>query len=330
MSSKFLKRCYLKIEDWLNPFLVPIAETRNLTIPLAILALVCLFFWKKNIPGLADFGLNAFTEILGIILTVVFVDQLIRQQELRRTLPLQAAAYEDVRMLTTRIIQFWESAFAQTVPRPAPSEIIKFWENVYKKPVSQSVPLTVNQLLSLETIDAIKTYLDLDSQPSVAPPRTWWEWLPEQKQEFRTRAERILERHTGIIEPQIYALVHQLISGSGLLHPDTGMQLIKAIKQSDQQEGFPRTHNLASYWGTTTEALNTVIKLNEWCIEKKRFLEKQGMSGLLNPALTINTFNENSSPKCMIDPNRFVQQCLAVQAYREQLAQQTQQSNTRM
>ncbi|MBD2242349.1 hypothetical protein [Nostoc sp. FACHB-888] len=263
-------------------------------------------------------------------MTVVFVDQLIRQQELRRTLPLQAAAYEDVRMLTTRIIQFWESAFAQTVPRPAPSEIIQFWENVYKKPVSQSVPLTVNQLLSLETIDAIKTYLDLDSQPSVAPPRTWWEWLPEQEQEFRTRAERILERHTGIIEPQVYALVHQLISGSGLLHPDTGMQLIKAIKQSDQQEGLPRTHNLASYWGTTTEALNTVIKLNEWCIEKKRFLEKQGMSGLLNPALTINTFNENSSPKCMIVPNRFVQQCLAVQAYREQLAEQTQQSNTGM
>ncbi|MBU7587456.1 MAG: hypothetical protein KAF91_32290, partial [Nostoc sp. TH1S01] len=327
MSRKFFKRSYLKITNWLNPFIDPILETCNLTIPLGILALVCFLLWKKNIPGFADFGLNAFTEILGIILTVVFVDQLIRQQELRRTLPLQAAAYEDVRMLTTRIIQFWESAFRQAVPYPASKELIQFWEIVCKQPVSQLVPLTVNQLLSLETINTIRTYLDLDSQPSVAPPRTWWEWLPQQEQEFRTRAERILERHMGILDPQAYALVHQLVSGSGLLHPDTGMQLIRVMKQYDQEEGFPRPHNLASYWATNTEALNTVIQLNEWCIKKKQFLENQGISGLLNPTLTINTFDENQSPKCMIDPNKFFQQVLAVNAYREQLAKQIQQSS---
>jgi hypothetical protein len=117
MSRKFIKNSYLRIKDWSKPFIIPIVETRNLTIPLAILAFICLTFYQKNIPGLADFGLNAFTEILGIILTVVFVDQLIRQQELRRTLPLQAAAYEDVRMLTTRIIQFWESVFRRNRSR---------------------------------------------------------------------------------------------------------------------------------------------------------------------------------------------------------------------
>lgn len=319
MSRKFIKSFYFRIRDWFSHFIIPIVETRNITIPLAIVALICLIFWKRNVPGWADFGLNAFTEILGIILTVVFVDQLIRQQELRRTLPLQAAAYEDVRMLTTRIIQFWESAFGQAVPHPVPAELIQIWETVYQQPVSQSVPLTVSQLFSIETIDAIRTHLDLDSQPSVAPPRTWWEWLPEQEQQFRTRAERILERHAVILDPQAYALVHQLVSGSGLLHPDTGMQSIRSMRQHDQEVGFPRPRNLASYWGTTTEALNTVVALNEWCIQKRQFLEKQGMRGLLNPVFSLNSFNENPAPKCMIEPNMFLQQALAAQAYRNQL-----------
>jgi hypothetical protein len=317
MSRKFVKSSYLRIKDWLRPFIVPVTETRNLTIPLAVLALICLFFYQKNIPGLADFGLNAFTEILGIILTVVFVDQLIRQQELRRTLPLQAAAYEDIRLLTTRVIRFWEDAFSQAVPRPASSELIQFWEATYKKPISQPVPRTVEQLLSIETIDVIRIYLDLDSQPNVTPQRTWWEWLPEQEQDFRARSERILQRHMGMLDPQTYALIHQFISSVDF-NPN-----IRTKRKSDQELGYPRPQNLGSYWTTNSEALNTVIKLNEWCIETKQFLEKQGMSGLLNPVFTLNSFDENPLPKCMMNRDKFLQQALAVQAYREKFTQQS-------
>lgn len=315
MGRKFIKSFYPRIKDWFSPVIIPIVETRNLTIPLAILALICLIFWKKNVPGLAEFGLNAFTEILGIILTVVFVDQLIRQQEIKRTLPLQAAVYEDIRLLTTRVIRFWEDAFRRAVPRPAPSELIQFWEAIYKKTISQSVPLTVEQLLSTETIDVIRMYLDLDSQPNVTPQRTWWEWLPEQEEDFRTRGERILQRHMGILDPQTYALIHQFVSGVDV------SPSIRTMRKSDQELGYPRPQNLGSYWITNGEVLNTVVKLNEWCIEKKQFLEKQGMSGLLNPVFTLDSFDENPAPECMIDSNKFRQQALALQAYREQLTQ---------
>jgi hypothetical protein len=318
---KLVKRTSLRVEDWVKNFAKPVLETRELTIPLMVLSVACFLLWKKNISGWAEFGLNAFTEILGIIVTIVFVDQLIRQQELRRTLPLQSAAYEDVRILTTRIIWFWEAAFYQAVPHPVPSILAQILEASPDLSVSRiTLPSSVEQLFSLESINAIRVCLDLDSQPNVAPPRTWWEWLPQQEQEFYSRAERILERHAVSLDPEAYALVHQLMNN--LLHPDTGMRIMGAVRQFDQQQGFPRPHNLAAYWGTTAEALETVVKLNEWCIHKKRFLEKNGVVGLQNPVFELNRPEASPSPHCMIDPNKLVQQALAVQAYREQLAQQ--------
>ncbi|PIG90454.1 hypothetical protein [Gloeocapsopsis sp. IPPAS B-1203] len=317
---KYFRRTSIRVKDWAKDFVKPALETRELTIPLVVLSVACFLLWKKNVLGWAEFGLNAFTEILGIIVTIVFVDQLIRQQELRRTLPLQAAAYEDVRILTTRIIQFWAGAFYQAVPQSIPLILAKMLEPSLDFSVSPTTPpSSVEQLFSLESINVIRLCLDLDSQPNVAPPRTWWEWLPQQEQEFYSRAERILERHAANLEPEAYALVHQLMNN--FLHADTGMRIIGTIKQYDQQEGFPRPHNLAAYWGTTAEALETVVKLNKWCIQKKRFLEKNGIVELRDPILELNP-ETSSSPRCMIDPDKLIQSALAVQAYQEQLEKQ--------
>lgn len=317
---KYSRRTFGRVKDRVKNVIKPALETRELTIPLIVLSIVCFLLWKKNVPGWTEFGLNAFTEILGIIVTIVFVDQLIRQQELRRTLPLQAAAYEDVRILATRIIQFWEGAFYQAVPQPIPLVLVNIIKASPDFPVSLTTPpLSTEQLFSIESFNLIRLCLDLDSQPNVAPPRTWWEWLPQQEQEFCSRAERILERHAANLEPEAYILVHQLINN--LLHADTGMRIMGAMRQFDQQKGFPRPHNLAAYWGTTAEALETVVKLNKWCIQKKYFLEKNGVVELRDPILELNKRETSPSPRCMIDPDKLLQSTLAVQAYREQLKQ---------
>jgi len=317
---KYFRRTSRRVKDQAKNFIKPVLETRELTIPLIVLSIACFILWKKNVPGWTEFGLNAFTEILGIIVTIVFVDQLIRQQELRRTLPLQAAAYEDARILITRIIYFWEGAFYQAVPQPIPLILAEILKTSPEFSVSLTTPpSSVEQLFSLESINLIRLCLDLDSHPNVAPPRTWWEWLPQQEKEFYSRAERILERHAANLEPEAYILVHQLTNS--FLHADTGMRIMVAMRQFDQQEGFPRPHNLAAYWGTTAEALETVVKLNKWCIQKKHFLEKNGLVELRDPILELNKPETSSSPRCMIDPDKLIQSALAVQAYRERLKQ---------
>ena len=77
---------------------------------LLLSAAPCLGLWLFATGTLSDFGLNAFTETLGILVTVLIVDKLIKRQEERKSLPQKATAYEDVRLLTSRLVEFWSSA----------------------------------------------------------------------------------------------------------------------------------------------------------------------------------------------------------------------------
>ena len=43
-----------------------------------------------------DFGLNFFTEILGVVITVFVIERFIQKKEDKRNLPQKLAAYEDV------------------------------------------------------------------------------------------------------------------------------------------------------------------------------------------------------------------------------------------
>src|SRR4051812_9832473 len=110
------------IKTWLEVLRSSIYETRYLTMPLLLISGICLYLWRYS-SRFTDFGLNAFTETLGIIFTIVVVDQLIKNQEFKKSLPLRAAAYEDVRMLVTRIVYFWKEAYEQSVPLATPKTV---------------------------------------------------------------------------------------------------------------------------------------------------------------------------------------------------------------
>ncbi len=191
--------------------------TGFVTLILSIIAGICLFLWLRFTGEVSNFGLNAFTESLGILVTVLIVDQLIRRQEEVRLLPLQASSYEDVRLLTTRIVVFWTSVYRASVPGPCPA--------------------TLEELFSKESFEKMGKYLNMDSQPAVVPRRTWWEWLPENLTEFKKKAETILERHNFILDPKTYLAVHKLAT-DGL---EPGM--ITTLKVTDAQSGF-RAHEI--------------------------------------------------------------------------------------
>ncbi len=101
---------------------------------------------QRKLEGLWS---ESFTETLGILVTVILVDHLIKKREENRLLPQQASAYEDVRLLVSRIISFWADAYKETVPGPPPSSL--------------------SALLSKESFDKIGLNLNLDSQSHVYP-----------------------------------------------------------------------------------------------------------------------------------------------------------------
>lgn len=121
---------------------------------IGLVAMLFLALWLLGSGRLADFGLNGFTETLGIAFTVLLIDHLLGRREAARTLPQRLAAFEDVRLVVQRRITFWFQAYMLAVPDP--------------------LPTSVRELLSPRSIARIGSLLDMDSYANVTPRRNWW------------------------------------------------------------------------------------------------------------------------------------------------------------
>lgn len=257
---------------------------------LLLIAAVCLVLWLTPSWGMSEFGLNAFTETLGILVTVLIVDQLIKRHEEMRLLPQQAAAYEDVRLLASRIVLFWAETYKSCVPGAAPG--------------------SVGELFNEMSLKQIYNKLDMDSQPRVIPAQTWWEWFPENMKSFRKLAEVILERHNTILDPQAYSAVH--VIATSMADPD----VIATIRSNDSKEAFPRPRVLGAYWPVIDGYYAAVIALVRWCEARVKRLESYGIRDL-NEVVQIPRWEEQASPPCMLEPEELQKQIRAVEEFRE-------------
>ncbi|AIW18816.1 hypothetical protein F0267_23095 [Vibrio coralliilyticus] len=97
-------------------------DNKELSIVFGGLLLFCSILWLW-FDATSDFGLNAFTETLGILVTVFLVERILTKKEAKRALPLRLAAYEDVRLLSCRLIKFWHEIYRSSVPGTTPETI---------------------------------------------------------------------------------------------------------------------------------------------------------------------------------------------------------------
>jgi hypothetical protein len=263
---------------------------RLIVLMIILLASVCLVFWVNFNGSLSDFGLNGFTEALGILVTVLFIDQIIKRQEELRSLPQRATAYEDVRFLTSRIISFWCDVLKSCVADPSPDNY--------------------SELFNKENFEKILQNLNLDSQPNVIPKRTWFDWFPENLADHKKRAETILERHNYVLDPNAYLNVHKIATDG--IDP----QMIKSLLDIDRRSGFPRVHILASYWLLPEDYCNIMLELIVWCENQYKILERRGIRNLKKVS-GIPKWNAQPNPPCLISATELERQIAAMKEFQE-------------
>lgn len=259
---------------------------------IALFAAIFLFIWVRTDSPYSEFGLNGFTECLGIGLTVLLIDRLLKRREAERTLPQRLAAYEDVRLLTARITTFWYQAYMAAVPGQLPRSVVELYD--------------------AESINRLGDLLNMDSQPNVTPIRTWWEHLPEQLAEFKGCAEVILERYNSILSPEAFLLIHKLLNAS--MDP----WISRAIRASDLQMGFPRPRTLGHYLVFTDDYFPSVLALIFWCNTERKLLERESRLSLMETPEILEGNRPDGIPSCMIAPEELQAQLNAMQAFRAQ------------
>ncbi|HEV8080257.1 MAG TPA: hypothetical protein VGP43_06070 [Chitinophagaceae bacterium] len=251
--------------------------------------LFCWLFWKPA----EEFGLNFFTEISGAAITVVIIDRLIKNREYRKTIPQKLASYEDVRLFVTRYISFWTETYSLSVPEAEPENFMVFF--------------------SEEGMSKILSYLYLDSEPNITPPRTWWDWIPNQAKEFKNMGDKILDRHSSLLDPEAYGYIHQLTESSF----NNLLIMLPSLRQTDILYKFPRVKVLGSYSiNPQKEDFEAILGIIKWCEIAHEKLKKY------NPDLKKITQysmskNRKLPLKCMIPPEIAESQIKEVLDFRE-------------
>lgn len=232
-----------------------LAEHRALVASITALSAIFLCLWQFGKGETRDFGLNAFTETLGIGITVFLIDYLLKKQERRRRRPLELAAFADVQDFVDGLAVAWINVYNwsgkdEAPPPPAPQSTAEF--------------------LTMPYFEAIRSRLNLDADACVAPKRTWWRYLPQMENEYRVKGEKILQRHGAVLDPYAFGLVHKVLNG--FLDPNVGLNLLAAQRQCDDQHPDPRwaalpagsRHRLGRYWHVHDDCLADLAALHTW------------------------------------------------------------------
>jgi hypothetical protein len=228
----------------------------------------------------------AIEVLLGIVTIGQALNSITVKAEENKRLPHRLAAYEDVRLLTCRLISYWKDIYLQSVP--------------------DKYPDALKDLLSQDSINKMAICLDLDAKPSVTPPRTWWQWLPEQLKNMSSMADKIIERHVQVLDPKAYSYIHSLLS-AGMLS-SMKVDIIRTIRQSDQADGFPRPTNFGSYLADNEESLRPIILLDEWCKREYVALEKISSHPIKKPFVVPEIKGVINNPASLMSKDKIQSQ----------------------
>lgn len=280
------------MKQQLQSYWKDIKSEKVIILTLLGLLLIGLLCWLCSTKT-EQFGLNFFTEMLGVAVTVFVIDRLIQNREEKRSIPQKLAAYEDVRLYTSRYIDFWTNAYRESVPEEEPETMEAFFSEV--------------------GMAKILNYLYMDSEPNVIPPRKWWDWIVHNAKEFKDNGDKLLDRHSHNLDPIAFGYVHQLTES--MFNNNLLMSL--SIRQVDDLMKFPRLKILGSYsMPPLKEDYEAILGLIKWCNETYLVLKKHSNS--IKKVIEYTTVkNRETPPKCMIPETILAQQIIELNEFRQ-------------
>lgn len=252
-----------------------IKTEKYIIITLVLLILIGLFCWIGS-TSTEQFGLNFLTEMLGVGITVLILDQLIKRKERKRTISIEIAIYKEIVFYLTRYYHFWSNAFRFSVPEKDPE--------------------TFEDFFSENGMSKIFEYLNLDAKPYVSPETNWWEWLVFNANEFVEIGDKILNRYSYNLDPVAFDFLHSM---TGFTFNKV-ILTIPSLIQVDKKENYPRLKILSKYTiKPEKKDYEVILGLIKWCDETYIDLKKFNIN-LLEPTRCYTLKNKIMPPPSMI------------------------------
>ncbi|MEA9787942.1 hypothetical protein VDF90_11935 [Xanthomonas campestris pv. raphani] len=200
-------------------------------------------------------GSNLVAEFVGAAATVYGIDFLIKRREERRIIPVKAASYEDVRVMTHWALGLWKEAYIQSVGDSAPNS----WRDLF----------------SADSLDKIKLSLDITRPANTLPKQPWSSYFDGEMERIHKHAEKVLERHGGFLEPAVHNAVYAIVYYNH-------HKIANSIAL-DKHLGVPRPTNLGGYVPMIRDWFDAVLVLHDWTVTIHPYLTKHGITNIHAP-----------------------------------------------
>jgi hypothetical protein len=225
------------------------------------------------VPGFNDFGANAITESLSILITVAVLDTLIKVKDKKDKTPLLCSQYIDIARFVNTFMEFWNSIHIAACKdhETAPAEV----------------------LFSNVTFEELFSRLDMTRYPNVNPKRTWFDWFAENGKRFENQAKELMDRYIGIMEPELYSCIHYIKDESRFF---SLMMNITFMRDYHIQNKIPKPNNLWSFFPMVDDKFfASVLYINKWKNEQYCYLAKKGLKVIEYNLTTssIHSFNDS-------------------------------------
>lgn len=172
--------------------------TISVLILLAALVAIGLYLYHYDILSIKDVLLNLFAEIIGILLTLILVDQLLAaSQERERRRVARTALRSFGKPLRSHINLLCDILKASTTSIPTQAEA------------------DLRTLLLKNLPDEIQ-FFDFTASGPTHPPEPWANHISNKFQNFSDAVEKIVEKYSTFLQPQLLEAL-ELVAGVDIL-----------------------------------------------------------------------------------------------------------------
>lgn len=219
-------------------------------------AIAYFFASRSEIEWLKDLSLNLGTEVVGILLTVILIDSVIRGNELEERKRVNTVAFQQLRIPLVHQLQMLHGMYKAAATHPPE-----------KKPVAASELFTDSYFVQLAFLDFSKP------APVVSHvPIQWMDYLNMEAEKFKSALSRTLEKYSIFLDVDTIEILEDLLASSFL----SVICQLSTLRDLDKNRNINRSFNVFSGQGMTelarayTESFTKLIEVHNSNVSQEK------------------------------------------------------------
>lgn len=221
---------------------------------------------------LKDVSLNVGTEVLGILLTVLLIDAVIRRKDQTERDRVVKVAFAQLRIGLQQHIGVLQSMYKASTLHPP-----------------QTNPKSLDELFSPDYFVQV-AFLDFSKPAPLASvkPLQWFDYLHMEMEQFKATLTRTLEKYAVFLDPNIVELLEEILASSFIGF----LTQVKSIPALDQKEGVQRQYNFFSARGMPELTQQHIELIKRLSLEANRNLPNEKQVGI-----NVQNWRNDIAPK---------------------------------